>query len=175
MDISLLVNWIQSAIWLVAVVIYLGRLASGETVMPQRLKTVFSSNAVIGTVIALGLIGSGVSLYPTIAIRLGWKSLTLNVSAYQPADGPLTVISNQTFENADVPLDGHVYDHCRFINSCFLYDGGAYQLHNSVVINHWRVCVKDDRLKNFSQLMSALEMVDPRIKFTSKTVVKPRF
>jgi len=100
-------------------------------------------------------------------------SITLNISVYDPPyPAPIHVVSGKKFEDQDVPLDGYIYEQCTFKNTCFLYEGGAFGLHNSTVMNHWKVCVKDQRMKNYSQILEELKlMIRPS---TTKEIVVPR-
>ena len=63
MDVGTIVSWIQVALWLVAIASFVGRLARGETEIPTGMKKALSSEWFIGTVILLGLLGSGASVY----------------------------------------------------------------------------------------------------------------
>jgi hypothetical protein len=174
MDIGIVVSWIQAAIWLLAVALWIGRIVRGEATMHPLLKRAFSSNGLIGTVVILGLIMSGISLYMSYSVNANPKSLTLNISAYEPPyPAPMRVISDQKFEDQDVPLDGFIYQRCTFVNVCFIFDGGAYGLQESTVKNHWKVCVKDKRIQNYSDLMDALKMLSPKVYHIQKTLVKP--
>jgi hypothetical protein len=67
---------------------------------------------------------SAISLYMTFFVYAMPKSVTLNISADTPVDPiAMRVISDQDFEDQDVPLDGHTYERCTFKNVCFLYNG----------------------------------------------------
>ncbi len=112
-------------------------------------------------IMALALIGS------LFMSSLGWYkashlqpgSIVLNVSVYDPPyPAPMQIVSDAKFEDQDVPLDGYIYERCTFKNICFLYDGGAFGLHNSTVIDHWKLCVKDQRMKNQSTMLDALKL-----------------
>ena len=174
MDIGSIAAWIQITLWIIALLLWLGRIFRGETPMPSWMKKMFSSNGLIGTVVALGLIMSAISLYMVYSTNVIPKSFTLNISAYDPPyTAPMRVISDQTFENQDVPLDGLIYENCTFSNVCFLYDGGSYGIHNSTVKTEWKICVKDSRLKNYLALMGATYSFSKKSKSTKKTVVTP--
>ncbi len=72
-----------------------------------------------------------------IALALAILSLCLTgYSAYQQAfknkftwrnipKGQLTLVHDQTFISKEVPLDGMEYEHCKFINVTFVYNGTA--------------------------------------------------
>jgi hypothetical protein len=172
MDIGTLVSWIQVVIWVVAVGLWLGRIARGEKTMPLWLKRAFSSNGLVGIVIVLGLIMSGISLYMSHSASAIPDSITLNISAYNPPyPSPMRVVSDQTFEDQQVPLDGIVYQRCTFVNVCFLYSGNAYNLQDSTVKKHWKVCVRDGPLDNYSKLLGALDMLSPKVQHIEKTIV----
>jgi hypothetical protein len=172
MDISDIVNWGTLFIWVVGGILYIADLARGGRQLHPWLKWLISSKVVLGLVILAGLIMSGFQLYPTLAREFGWQSVTVTISAYNTGtNSSLKIISGQTFENADVPLDGYSYNECTFINSCLLYDGGPYQLQNSTFKKHWAVCVKENSsLMSYSSLLFAL---DPRItpRRSHKTLV----
>jgi hypothetical protein len=172
MDIATIESWIQAIIWTIAFLLWIGRVARGEVAMHPVLKRIFSSNGLIGTVVMLGLIMSGISLYFSYHVAAIPEELIINISTYEPPySAPMRVISNQKFEDQDIPLDGMVYQRCTFTNVCFLYDGGAYSLENSTVKKHWKVCVRDKRLENYSDLMRVLKEFNPRIKSTTKTTI----
>jgi len=172
MDIGVIESWIQAAIWVFAFVLWVGRISRGEAKMHPWLKRLLSSNGLIGTVVCLGLLMSAISLYMSYTVNAVPKSLTLNISAYEPQyPAPMRVISNQTFEDQEIQLDGFIYQGCTFTNVCFLYDGGPYGLQNSTVKSHWKVCEKEQRLKNHADLMDALKMFSPKIEHTKKTIV----
>jgi hypothetical protein len=98
---------------------------------------------------------------------------TVTISAYEPvALSPIRVVRDKSFDNTDVPLDGFDYDHVTFTNVCFLYDGGSYQLQNVTLKDHWRICVKDDRLKNYFALTDAFGLLDSRTTKSSRNLLK---
>ncbi len=172
MDMGTAVAWIQFGIWIIAIALWIGRITRGESHMPLALKKLFSSNGLIGTVVVLGLVMSGISLYLSYSLNAMPKLITVNISTYAPQyPSPLRIVSDQTFKDQDVPLDGYIYQRCKFINVCFLYDGSSYEIQNSTVTNNWKVCVKDQRLSNYSDLMDGLKMFSPKIEHTSRVVV----
>ncbi len=173
MDISDIVNWGTLAIWFVSLALYILRLATGELTMHPLLKRILSSNVVLGVIIALGLTMSCITLYPKAARQFGWQSTTVTISAYDAnVNNPLKIVSGQTFEDADVPLDGYSYNDCTFINSCLLYKGGAYQLQNATFKSHWKVCVESGPLANYQALTFALDLAGSA-KRMSKTIIAP--
>lgn len=114
---------------------------------------------------------SAISIYKSSNHRP--HSITVTMSAYTPPGlSPLRLVRYESFENADVPLDGFDYDNDTFKNVCFLYDGGTYELQNVTLSNGWRLCVKDDRLKNYANLLVALRLMDSGVKHSSRTVIK---
>jgi hypothetical protein len=170
MDISTVASWIQIVIWSLAFVLWIGRLLRGEATLHPWLKKAFSSNGLIGTVVVLGLVMSGISLY----VNHKPSSLVLNISAYDPPyPAPLRVVSGQTFEDQDIQLDGFIYENCTFKNVCFVYDGSAYGIHNSTIKGSWKVCVKENTLKNYLALLDATYAFAEHGKTTHKTVLKP--
>lgn len=115
---------------------------------------------------------SGISLYISYTLAAIPKELTVNLSRYEPPyTAPMRVVSDQTFEDQDVPLDGLIYQRCTFTNVCFLYDGGAFGIENSTVKKKWKVCVKDKRIQNYSDLVFELKEFNPRIERSKKTVI----
>src|SRR6266436_1349475 len=174
MDLSDVVNWGTILTWTVAVILYIGRLIRGEAIMPKLLSNLLSSNLIIGFVIGLGLAGSIGSMYINYTRDHETLLGDVTISAYPEgsAQQTLQVVFGQTFESENVPLDGHVYDHCTFINVCLLYDGGPYQLQHSTFKDHWKICVKEPPLKNYSSLAFALHLNRPNVKQTQKTVIK---
>jgi hypothetical protein len=174
MDVSDVVNWGTILTWLAAIVLYIGQLIRGETKLPKWLSHFLSSNLIMGFVVGLGFVGSVGSMYINYG-RDHEKLLTdVIISAYPegPAQQSLQVVSGQTFENENIPLDGHVYDHCTFVNVCLLYDGGPYQLQHATFKDHWKICVKELALKNYLSLALALHLTKPNVKQTQKTVIK---
>ncbi len=63
MDIGSIVSWIQLAIWVFALIIGIAKLSRGEAKMHPWLRRTLASNWPVWTVIALGLMMSGISLY----------------------------------------------------------------------------------------------------------------
>ena len=59
MDVGTVVSWIQVAIWIVAIIIFIVRVVRGEA----RLPALLNNNLLLGIVIALGICGSVASLY----------------------------------------------------------------------------------------------------------------
>jgi hypothetical protein len=110
-DASDIVNWGTIILWVVAALLYAGRLLRGETVIPTWLSRLLSSNIIIGLVIGLGLVGSAVSMYLNYARNHEHLLEDVTISAYsERASQTLQVVSGKTFENENIPLDGHVYD-----------------------------------------------------------------
>jgi hypothetical protein len=172
MDMGNIVAWIQAGIWISALVLWLGRVLRGDSGMPGWIRRAGSSNKLIGAVVVLGLVMSGISLYVSYTVNAIPKPLMLNVSAYDPPyPAPMRVISDRTFEDQDVPLDGFIYQRCTFVNVCFLFDGGAYGLQDSAVKNHWKVCAKDQRIRNCFDLMDAMKLLSPKLERAQKTFV----
>src|SRR5690348_2840992 len=68
--------------------------------------------------------------------------LVVTVAADSPSTGTsLSVVSHQTFEGGDVPLDDHVYEDCTFTDhACLIYNGGPYRLENVTFETEPRVC-----------------------------------
>jgi hypothetical protein len=99
--------------------------------------------------------------------------LVVTISAAEsPSNATLTVISNETFDdNSNVPLDGYVYRDCTFVNSCLMYDGGAYRLENATFKGHRKICVRSPRLKNLAQLMWDFDEIKPLFSPSKKTVI----
>lgn len=181
MDIPNIVSWIQLAIWIIGSFLFVLRLAlrlaREEAQMPQqRLRKIFSSNTLIGIVIGLGLIGSAASIYLNYVRDHENVLEDVTIAAYPEGSTQQTlkVVSGQNFENENVPLDGYVYDHCTFTNVCLLYDGGAYQLQHATFKEHWKICVKEAPLKNYSSLAFAMHLMRSSTKQTQKTVMKQR-
>jgi hypothetical protein len=62
-DISDVVNYGTVASWVIGTILYIGRLAKGEAMIPKWLSRVLASNVVLGIIITLGLGGSAVQAY----------------------------------------------------------------------------------------------------------------
>jgi hypothetical protein len=172
--VSTVVNWGTITGWVVAALLYAGRLLRGEAMIPPWLSRILSSNLIIGVVIGLGLLGSAGSLYLNYAQNHERLLEDVTISAYPQgaAQQTLQVISGLTFENENIPLDGHVYDRCTFINVCLLYDGGAYELQHATFKDHWKICVKEPPLKNYSALSFALHLMRPKTAYAQKSVLR---
>jgi hypothetical protein len=148
------------------------KLVTGRVAMrqqsPSRKRQWFLLLAILGSIAM-----SGIGLYQVHSKKP--DSLLLNISAYDPPHaGPMNVISDQKFEDQDIPLDGFVYKNCSFKNVCFEYDGTSYILQNSTVQGSWKVCVKDSKLKNYLALMDATYGLSTKGRVTNKTIVVPR-
>jgi hypothetical protein len=171
MDTTTIATWVQLAIWLFAFVVYIVRLLKGEARMPHWIQQHVSLNVVLAVLIAIGILGNAVVLILDYRERHFLEDVS--VSAY-PAPGVsqnLAVVSNETFENENVPLDGRIFDHCTFVNVCLLYDGGAYQIQHSTFRDNWRVCVKEPALKNYSELALAMHLFRPETRRSGKSVL----
>ena len=173
MNVSDIVNWGTIGIWLVGFVLWIGRLLRGEVTMHPWLEKLLSSNGLLGVVIFAGLLSTGGMVYQNYRENHLGKLEDVTVTAYPPPGTSQTmqVISGQTFENESLPLDGHVYDHCTFVNVCLLYDGGAYQLQHVTFKDHWKVCVKEPSLKNYDELEKAMHFIKPGVKSMQKSVL----
>jgi hypothetical protein len=116
MDVSDVVNWGTIVSWVVAFVLWMGRLLRGEVSMPVWLDKVFSSNGLIGVVVIAGLLSTGGMMYRNYVMNHERILEDVTISAYPPpgVQQNLQVVSGQTFENDSIPLDGHIYDHCTF-------------------------------------------------------------
>ena len=127
-------------------------------------------------VIIIVLLVAGQWTYPLWSKWVfGTGTLVVAISAAEsPMDIPqLSVIDHETFEdNSSVPLDGHIYKDCTFINSCLMYDGGAYRLENATFEGTVKVCARMPRLMNFEQLESDLH---PEHKPVEKKKMLPVF
>ena|SRR5690348_1238192 len=103
------------------------------------------------------------------------NSLTVTISAYQPQyPSPIRVVKGQMFADQDIPLDGYDYDHVTFKNVCFIYDGGSYELQSVVLQDHWSICAKDERIKNFQALAATLGFLNNRTTYATTSRVKAR-
>jgi hypothetical protein len=122
-------------------------------------------------IISLGLVLSIVTQYLTYTYDHQTLIEDVTISAYQEG-AQMKVIKDQTFENESVPLDGYIYDHCTFVNACLLYDGGPYQLQSATFKDHWKICVKEQPLKNYAELQRALRLFRRGVKHAEKSVLK---
>jgi hypothetical protein len=103
-DISDIVNYGTIAQWLIAALLYVGRLAKGKEKLPDGLSRVLASNAVLAVIIALGLIGSAAQAYlnfysPKVVERIVEKTVPQDCpqvpssSDQKPAKAASTAIS----------------------------------------------------------------------------------
>jgi len=90
--------------------------------------------------------------------------MTVSISSESSGSVSLEEISDKTFEDADVPLDGHFFKNCTFINICLLYSGGEYRLENATFKKQWHVCVKNADLTNYASLLAALKIPTLHLK-----------
>jgi hypothetical protein len=170
MDISDIVNYGTLTSWIVAFALWVGRLVRREKPMPTWLRAALSSNVILAFVIFAGIVGMARCWY-TLYERDHQTILEdVTVSAYPEAfeTQTLKVMSRQTFDNENIPLDGYAYDHCTFINVCLIYNGGAYQLQHATFKDGWRVCTKAPALKNHTDLLFAMQLTRPNSTHTKK-------
>jgi hypothetical protein len=174
MDIGDVVNWGTFAYWVFLALVWGGKIWRGEATMHPLVKKMLASNVLMGALILVGVLGQGGTLYLDYTRNHVTSIDDLTISAY-PIEGrptqPFQLVKDQTFENESVPLDWHVYDHCVFINSCLLYDGGPYQIQHSSFRSHSKVCVRVPELKNYSDLMDGMKMYRSDIKRGTKSVM----
>jgi hypothetical protein len=169
-----IVNWGTFVYWVFLAVVWLVKIFRGKATVHPLLKKILASNVLMGVLVVVGMVGQGIALYVNYRGSHMVAIDDLSISAYPMESVPsqsLQVVKDQTFENESIPLDGHVYDHCTFINSCLLYDGGPYQIQHSNLRKHTRVCVRIPQLKNYSNLMDAMEMFRADVKHSSKSVM----
>ncbi len=113
-----------------------------ETVKRGRGRAAFLLIAVIGS-LAMSSLGWYESHHKP-------DKLVVTLSAYQPVyPSPMQVVKDQTFQDQDVPLDGFDYDHVTFKNVCFNYLGGSYELQSVTLLDNWKICTSDPRMRNF--------------------------
>ena len=100
--------------------------------------------------------------------------MIVTIAADNPApSSPLSIITHQTFDGGDVPLDGYLYENCTFTeNACLVYKGGAYRLENATFETRPRLCVDSQELVNYDDLIQALEIsMGKPMKFKSRLVI----
>jgi hypothetical protein len=174
MDIGDFVNWGTFIYWVFLAVVWGVKIWRGEATVHPMLRKLLASNVLMGMLVLVGVVGQGITVYLNYRASHFVPIDDLSISAY-PIEGapsqPLQVVKEQTFENESVPLDYHVYDHCTFIHSCLLYDGGPYQIQHSNFRDHVKVCVRVPQLKNYSDLMSELKMLRPAVRQADKSVM----
>jgi len=173
-DIGTVVAWIQAALWIGAGVWWFVRWKYKGAPMHPALAKILNSNRLLGVLIAFGIVFSFCSLWNQMGWHIGRRKLVVNMSAYGPGNNNLKEISDQIFTDQMVPLDGFAYKNTTLINSCFTYDGGPFILESVTLLDHWKVCVKNNDLINYSDLLENLKEFRPGIKSSSKTVVKPQ-
>ncbi len=172
MDIGKIVNWATFLYWVFLALVWAARRWKGEATVHPVLKKLLASQTLMGVLILFGVLGQGATMY--VNYRQAHPKLleSVTISAYPSWPETLQIIPKQTFENESVPLDGHAYDHCTFINVCLLYDGGAYQLQDATFKEHWKICVKEPQLKNYMNLADALHLLRPNVSLLEKSVIR---
>jgi hypothetical protein len=109
---------IQIGIWITALLLFIGRIAvktaRGESVMPVWLRCFLSFNIVIGVVIVLGLLMSGISLY-----YLNLSSPRLKRFSIDRMES----VHDRSFINESVEIDGKYFFTCKFINVRLIFHG----------------------------------------------------
>lgn len=156
MDIGTIVSWVQAVIWVLALVIYIVRLVSGKSQMPNWIRRTLSSNVTIGVIIACGLMLSGISLYLTRTN--GWM---MNVSDWN--NYSFKKVSNRTFKSETVDLDGNEFIDCSFDSVTFVYNGQPFKFSGSSPIKGAPPVLRttNARLLNYLILLGQLKLLDP--------------
>jgi len=125
MDIGAVVSWAQVVLWLAAIIIFIIQIAEGKKTIP----TVIGSRNFLGTMIVLGMITTGVSLY-----RNYQRETVPTVAQWEKYIDDLRLVRGQTFANQEFELSGKNIVNCKFSNVTFVYDGKRPFIfdHNSV-------------------------------------------
>jgi hypothetical protein len=95
------------------------------------------------------------------SVRNIFTPMTVTIAADLPlSNTALTVLRGKTFEGGDTPLDGHVYENCKFTaNACLIYNGGPYRLESVTFETPPRLCVGTQELRNYGELENALGLI----------------
>ena len=133
-----------------------------------------SRNPAASALIVIALIAGVVMLNPLVRLSDNEELiLTVSNAAYNPnGSSTLKVIASEEFKDQMIPLDGYFYQNTTFTNVCFKYGGGPYALQNVTLKQHWRVCVKERRLKNYAELMGALHLMRPGVTKDQREEIK---
>jgi hypothetical protein len=120
MDVGTFVGWIQLAIWVVGILIGIGRIVSGKKQMPRWLTKLVASNVLIGIVVCSGFALSIVQLH---------RQLTYECVKISDLDGrtfpinSLERVEGQNFNSETVEVDGKYFEDCTFTNATLLLHG----------------------------------------------------
>lgn len=155
MDIGTVVSWIQLGMWLLATVLFIGRLVRGEVKMSPRLKNIASSNLLIGVVILLGIVGSGASLYVNYT-----RNHFVDVSDIDPHKD-LEFVERKTFINETIEVDGKYFQHCVFRNVHFVFHGRkTFGLEDNGFAETIAISTDDPKLSAFGELIAKFHTLD---------------
>jgi hypothetical protein len=175
MDVGTVVAWVQITFWALAGIAWLFKWKYRGARLHPVLWRFLSSNRLLGVLILLGAVFSAWTLWHQMDWHWGRREMIVNLSAMIPGqNSTLKIISDQTFSDDMVPLDGYAYRDVTLVNSCFTYDGGPFILENVKLQDHWYICVKNPDLNNYNQLMRTLGMFRPNLKWKTHTVLEPR-
>jgi hypothetical protein len=173
MSIGDITGWIQLGVWIMGGLVWFYR--HRQQGQKQWIAWILKNDWVLFAIIALGLIISAIPVIDQISNWAGLDAATITAASrfVVGADTKLAVISNETFQDQDVPLDGYMYDHCTFINVCMVYRGGNYRLESVNLRKHWKVCVVDQTLQNLHDFYHQLNFFKDRIKDSKKVFINP--
>jgi hypothetical protein len=148
MDIGLVVNYLQLGIWLVAVILYFGKLLRRDTQMRGPVTALFSSNQLLGAVVAIGLALSAICLY---------RRYRPNIAEY-PFNKTQEIIVGQKFSNEAVEVDGKRFEHCEFRNVTLIYHGlAAYLFDQAKFSGNIEVQTDNISIEAFESLQQSLQ------------------
>jgi hypothetical protein len=78
---------------------------------------------------------------------------------------PLTPVTDATFRDQPVPLDGYAYDRCTFIRCTFVYKGEKpFSLRNFKIEDDWNVKGASAQLQYFTALLTGLRFLGKDIE-----------
>lgn len=114
MDISTIVSSIQVVIWLVALILWIGRITRGEANMHPWMAKALSSNGLIGIVVALGLAMSAITI---------WEIHTRTGRFKHIAAAEMEHVEEKPFTNESLELDGKYFFKDKFDNTRIVFRG----------------------------------------------------
>jgi len=169
MDIQTITSWAQLVWWIVAIAVWIFRFMRRKWGLPQaRVLSMItkhvSFNKILITIVIIGLLGSGFSLY-------------LNYSEKYDARPSFITVSNKEFINEKIPLDGYEYKDCTFTNVTFVFNGrAAARFHYNKIIGGCVITSDNTAIIATAQMLKGLGFVKEDILFlhSSESVESPK-
>jgi hypothetical protein len=131
-------EWLNTASNIVTIIAFLFAFPAAF----KRGRDMLNKHGLASWALALVIALAAVANIALLADRLG----------FLPVGGSLTVVSDQTFHNKSIVLDGHEYTHCKFYNVTLKFNGGAFTFINNEVFGVRLASDNPDISKTFNVL-----------------------